>query len=206
MRLLHQDMTRDHQLVRAYPCHHHHLNRRVQMALRAATAEQVTPAIASAPANPPTTEPSYRPMEHSPPHPAQFTLAARSNDLGRFYGQTEGVTPLLVNGDAGTNHVTASAPLKGGATIDLNISATAPPSLTLATMDSSPNRLWIRSPPLNPNPNGSPPHLSLLGNQIIHQVIRLPSTSTRSQLATTPWGVVTNTLPSDSTVRFMRFH
>jgi hypothetical protein len=47
-------------------------------------------------------------------------MVMRSNDLGRLYGRTEGVTPLSVNGDVGTSHVTASTPPEGGTIIDLN--------------------------------------------------------------------------------------
>jgi hypothetical protein len=53
----------------------------------------------------------------------------------------------------------------------------------------------------NPHPNGlgsgSPPRLSPLGNRIIHQVIRLP-TSNHSQLAAGH--------PGASVVRRVRFH
>jgi hypothetical protein len=65
--------------------------------------------------------------------------------------EQKGVAPLSANGDAGMSHVTASAPPEGGAIIDLNISATAPPSPTPATTDASPNGLQIHSPPPNPN-------------------------------------------------------
>jgi hypothetical protein len=67
-------------------------------------------------------------MEPSPPHPAHFTPAVKSSNLGRFYGRTEGVTPLSAVHGAGTNKVKASAPSEGSAIIDLNISATVPPS------------------------------------------------------------------------------
>jgi hypothetical protein len=102
---------------------------------------------------------------------APSTPAVRFDDLGRFYGQTIGVTPLLDSGGVGTNQERASAPPHGGAIIDLNISVTAPPSPTLATTDPNPNGSRLRSLPPNPNPNESPPHLSLLRNQIIHWVI-----------------------------------
>jgi hypothetical protein len=88
MGLLYPDMARDHKLVRAYPRHRRHLNRRVQRALRAAIAAQGTLAATSALAQPPPTEPSYMSMEPLPPYTAHFTPTVRSNDLGRFYGRT----------------------------------------------------------------------------------------------------------------------
>jgi hypothetical protein len=147
MRLLHQDMARDHQLVRAYPRHRRRNNRRVQRALRVAAAAQGTPATARALEQPLTTEPSYMPMEPSPPHPAHFIPTARSDDLSQFYGQIEGVNPLSAIGGVGTSHVMTSAPPEGGAIIDLNISAIAAPSPspTLATTDMIPNGLRIHS-------------------------------------------------------------
>jgi hypothetical protein len=206
MGLLYPDMARDHKLVRAYPRHRRRLNRRVQRALRAAIAAQGTLAATSALAQPPPTEPSYMSMEPLPPYTAHFTPTVRSNDLGRFYGRTEGVTPLSANGDACTSHMTTSAPLEGSTIIDLNTSATTPPSLTPATTAPSHNELCICSPPSNPNPNGSPSRLSPLGNWITHRVIQLPSTSICSRSATTPQRVVTDARPFDSTVPCVRIN
>jgi hypothetical protein len=198
-------MARDHPLVRAVPRHRRCLNRRGQRALRAVVVPQGIPVVALALAQPPATKPLYRSIEPSSPHPVHFTLVARSNDLGRFYGRTDGVTPLSAISGAGTSHVTASAPPTGGAIIDLNISATAPPP-SPATIDLSPNGLRIRSPPQNHIPNGSPPRLSPLGNRITHRMIRLPSSSILSRSTTTPQRAVTNARPSDSMVRLVRFN
>jgi hypothetical protein len=144
-------------------------------------------------------------METSPPNPTFFAPVARSDDLDRFYGWQVRVTPLPASGGVGTRQERASAPPQGGGIIDLNISVTAPPSLTSATTDPNPNGSQLHSPQPNPNPNGSPPRLSSLGNRIIHRVIQLPSSSTRSRSATTPRGAVTDACPSDSTVRRVRF-
>jgi hypothetical protein len=70
----------------------------------------------------------------------------------------------------------------------------------------NPNKLWMRSPPPNPNSNESPPHLSSLGNRVIHRVIRLTSFSTHSRLATTPHGAVIDARKSDLMARWVRFH
>jgi hypothetical protein len=139
-------------------------------------------------------------MEPPPPHLAFFAPTARSDDLGRFYGRTVGVNPLLASCGAGTSQERASTPPQGGAIIDLNISATAPPSPTTVTTDPNPNRSRLRLPSPNPNRHGSPSRLSPLGNRIIHRVIRLPSSPTRSRPATTPPGSSDRRLP----VRFDR--
>jgi hypothetical protein len=164
LHLLHQDMTRDHHVVRAYPRQRRRINHRVQRVLKATTRTHRAPATAPAPTQPPATGPSYRSMEPSPPHPMHFTPAVRSDDLDRFYGRIVGVAPLSTNDGAGRSQVRASTPPEGGVIIDLNISATTPPSSTPTTTDLNPNMMQIRSPPPNPNPNGSPPRLSLLGN------------------------------------------
>jgi hypothetical protein len=91
-----QDLTRNHNLVRAYPRQRHRVNRRVQRTLRTATMVNREPSIASAhePTEPPVIELSYRPMEPSPPHSVLFTPVARSDDLGWFYGWTIGGHPF----------------------------------------------------------------------------------------------------------------
>jgi hypothetical protein len=139
---------------------------------------------------------TYRLMEQSPSPqrvPEHFKLVARSDDLGRFYGQTEGVTPFSEADGSGTSQTRASEPPKGGTIINLNISAVAHPSLTLETIDPNPNGLRIRSPRQNPNPNGSPLRVSPLGNRVIHWVIWLTSSYTRCRVANVPWGAMTNT-------------
>jgi hypothetical protein len=101
LRLLHQHMAKDHHVVRAYPRQHRCINHRVQRALIVVATTHGAPAIAPAPTS--ATGPSYRPMEPLSPHPTHFTLAARSDNLDRFYGRTVGVTPLSTNGGADTS-------------------------------------------------------------------------------------------------------
>jgi hypothetical protein len=207
LRFLHQDMARNHDVVRAYLGQRRRVNRLVQRALRATVTVHNAPAtvLTQGPTLQPATGPSHRPMELSPPHPAFSSPVVRSDDLNWFYGRTVGVTPLPASGGAGTSQERALAPPHGSAIIDFNILATSLPSPTPATMNLNPNGSQLRSPPPNPNPNGSPPCLFPLGNRIIHRVIWLPSSSTRSRPATTPWRVV-NGRPFDSTVRRVRFN
>jgi hypothetical protein len=129
-----------------------------------------------------------------------FPSAVRSDDLDRFYCRTEGVILVPEAGGSGMSQTRASKPPECNAIIDLNVSPIAPPSPTPATIDTNHNGLQICSPPPNPNPNGSPPRPSLLGNWVIHQVIWLTSSSTRYRPATMPQGVITDECPSDLTV------
>jgi hypothetical protein len=128
LRLLRQDMTRNHNMARAYlrQWRPPPVQRDIRAAVVAHSASAT--ALTEGPASQPAIGPSYRPMELSLPHPTFFSPVARSDDLDQFYGRTVGVTPLPASGGAGTSQVRASAPPHGSAIIDLNISAmTEPP-------------------------------------------------------------------------------
>jgi hypothetical protein len=125
-------------------------------------------------------------------------------DLGRLARPQEGITLFTVVGLVRTP--TTEEKRKGSPVVE---------PLTRGTMDLSitdrPATPYHRPDPpsptpeeANPNPNGlgsgSPLRLSPLGNRVIHQVIRLP-TSTRTQLVAGHLGSITDAHPSDSTVR-----
>jgi hypothetical protein len=80
--------------------------------------------------------------------------------------------PLSVADSSSMSQVRSSEPPKGGAIIELNVLATALPSLTLASTDPSPNRLRIRSPPPNPNLTS---HHHIYPGEAIRSFIELPS-------------------------------
>jgi hypothetical protein len=168
-----------------------------------------------------TPPPQYRPMEPSPPRSPRQSLPGpplppfgtpyiprMQVDLGQLAGPEEVITPFTVVGLVRTP--TTEEERRGSPTVE---------PLTRGTVDllitDRPATPYHRPDPPsptpeepNPNPNvlgsDSPPRLSPLGNHIIHQVIRLP-TSTRTQPTASHPGAATDARLSDSTVRRVRF-
>jgi hypothetical protein len=159
--------------------------------------------------------PLYRPMEPSPPRPIGPPLPPFSApynprtqvDLRRLAGPSEGITPFTVAGLRGTP---ATKEERGQLAVELLIRGTT----DIMTSDRPATPYHRADPPsptpdtINPNHNrsgsGSSSQISPLGNRVIRQVIRLP-TSTRTQPAVGHPGTITDVCPSDLTVRQVWF-
>jgi hypothetical protein len=128
-------------------------------------------------------------------------------DHGRLDGPPEGVIPSTV---ARLVRAPTTEEGWGSSAVDPLTRGTTDLSITNrpATPYHKPDPPSPTAEQGNPNPNGlgsgSPPRLSPLGNHIIHQVIRLP-TSTHTQPVAGHPGAFTDARPSDSMVRRVRF-